>query len=171
MAADPHLARIRKASPEMRTCPLMLLSLVLATLAGCNEGDSGQTEPPPGGVTHQVSLTVTGPGTVEDSANGIDCSATCNYTIAQGRELTLTQRPESDAHFTAWSGDCSTGEQCSITVTGPLDIGATFVADDPPRREPIRSPDGHRSRNGGGYRQRHQLRFDLHTTTSQKTSN
>ena len=116
----------------MRTCALLLLSLVLATLAGCNEGDSGQSEPPPGGVTHQVSLTVTGPGTVEDSANGIDCAATCNYTIAEGRELNLTQHPETGAHFSTWSGDCSTGEQCSISVTGPLDIGATFVTDDDP---------------------------------------
>ena len=132
MAAGPHLARIRKARSEMRKRTLILLSLVFAVLAGCKEGDSGGTEPPPGSVTHQVSVTVTGPGAVEDSANGIDCAATCNYTIAQGRVLNLTQLPEAGAHFTSWSGDCPAGEQCSISVTGPLDIGATFATDDPP---------------------------------------
>jgi len=80
---------------------------------------------------YQVSLTVNGPGTVADSGNGISCNATCNYTFAAGRTLNLTQQPAAGAHFTTWSGSCSTAQQCSVSVAGPLNIAATFVADSP----------------------------------------
>jgi len=133
MAAGRDLAQFRKARPQMRTYTLLLLTLVSVALAGCKQqSPRPDGEPPPPPVTHQVSLTVTGPGMVEDSDNGINCTATCNYTFAQGRVLNLTQRPDAGAHFTTWSGACSTAEPCSVSVSGPLDIGATFVADGPP---------------------------------------
>lgn len=85
-----------------------------------------------GGNQHQVSVTVNGPGTVKDTVNGIDCAATCSYSVAEGLTLNLTQQAASGAHFSTWGGSCSTAQQCSVRVSGPLNITATFEADTSP---------------------------------------
>ena len=89
---------------------------------------------------HQVSLTINGPGTVRDTTNGIDCAAACTYAFPEGLTLNLGQLPAAGAHFSSWSGACSTASQCSVNVSGPLNITATFVADD--SSAPVPSPSG-----------------------------
>ncbi len=115
----------------MRTHTLLLLTLASVGLAGCKQQSTRpDVEPPPPVTRFQVSIAVTGAGTVEDAANGINCTATCNYTIDEGSELNLTQRADSGARFSTWSGACSAAGPCSMSVTGPLAISATFVDDD-----------------------------------------
>ncbi len=122
---------------HVKTLPLVLLAGI--ALAGCKNQatqDSGAPPPvgqPPPPTQYQVSLTVTGPGSVEDPGNGINCSGTCTYTLADGRTLNLVQHPAAGAHLTGWGGTCPAAQQqCSVVVSRPLSIAATFATDSPP---------------------------------------
>src|SRR6185503_12269140 len=103
------VGQMRKQNAASRLCgragAAWLVAAATAAVAGCNERSARpDPDPPTPPVMHQVSVSVSGPGTVEDAANGIRCTASCEYTFADGHELNLTQRADDGAHFTVWSG-------------------------------------------------------------------
>lgn len=122
----------------MRTKTLSLALLVLIALSGCKQQATRSNDPgnppvgqPPPATQYQVTLTVSGPGSVADAASGVNCSATCTVSVAAGSTLNLTQRASAGAHFDHWSGACGTAAQCSMTVNAPMSITATFAMDSP----------------------------------------
>ena len=82
-------------------------------------------------------------GTVTSSPAGIACLTDCAQHYGAGRQVTLTATPLTGSVFSGWSGACApagTAGSCSLTVEGPLDIGATFAPTPPPPPPPAPPP-------------------------------
>ena len=77
-------------------------------------------EQPPG--TFGLTVSVVGPGTV--GGPGINCGSDCSETYPEGTVVPLVPSPAAD--FVGWSGDCSGGGLCSVTMNGPRHVTATF---------------------------------------------
>jgi hypothetical protein len=82
----------------------------------------------------QISVVVTGLGTVISDPAGITCSvadtSACSATFAIGTMVTLTPSPESPygATISGWSGvPCSAPSMCSLTVAEDANVTAVFV--------------------------------------------
>lgn len=75
----------------------------------------------------QVSVTVSGSGTVTSAPAGINCPGTCTAPFANGTAITLTATPAAGANFTGFSGAC-TGTACQLTAARgqTLSVSANF---------------------------------------------
>jgi hypothetical protein len=75
------------------------------------------------GDDQQLTVTVSGAGTVTSSPLGISCvgPATCVAPYALNTAVTLTAAPSS----VVWSGAC-TADPCTVTMDGPKSVTATF---------------------------------------------
>jgi hypothetical protein len=73
-----------------------------------------------------VSKSGTGNGTVTSSPAGIDCGSDCNEQYIYDTSVTLTAVAESGSTFNGWSGDCSDGGVCEITIDAAKSVTATF---------------------------------------------
>ncbi|HEX4951815.1 MAG TPA: Ig-like domain-containing protein [Thermoanaerobaculia bacterium] len=82
--------------------------------------------PPPTSWRLRVVLIGGGAGTVSSFPPGILCTADCSAVFADGTTVTLGVRPDPDATFVAWGGDCS-GTDFSTTVV--LDADKTCTAE------------------------------------------
>ncbi|MCP4658595.1 MAG: hypothetical protein GY856_24560, partial [bacterium] len=67
-----------------------------------------------------------GAGTVTSSPAGVDCGVDCGESFTEGTLVSLTAAPAADAGFAGWSGACSGSESCTVTMTAPLAVTATF---------------------------------------------
>ncbi|MDH4163772.1 MAG: FG-GAP-like repeat-containing protein [Nitrospirota bacterium] len=78
-------------------------------------------------ITHQLSVSITGIGSVTSSPAGIDCGGDCSEVYAQGTVVTLTPLPgDVSMAFSGWTGDpdCSDGV---VTMDGTTSCTATFT--------------------------------------------
>jgi hypothetical protein len=76
-----------------------------------------------------VSKAGDGSGTVTsgDSPQTINCGSTCTAAYGSGTPVTLTASPDAGSTFAGWSGcDSTTGATCTVTVTHPTQVTATF---------------------------------------------
>lgn len=80
---------------------------------------------------HSLTITVVGDGTVTVSPGGVPCLTTCQVDVVAGATVTLAAVPGSAWTFTGWSGACSGGSDCSITVSSPQSVTATFTKNPP----------------------------------------
>jgi hypothetical protein len=85
-------------------------------------------EPAPPG---EVSLTVTpageGSGTVTSKPAGIACGMDCVGAFPRGSQVILTQAADEGSDFAGWDGGgCSGTEDCTVTLSGPREVTATF---------------------------------------------
>ena len=90
----------------------------------------------PGGPTFTITqaglqaftLTVnrTSGGGVTSNPPVIDCGSTCSASLAAGTTITLTATPSAGFNFVSWSGDCTGGNPCQLTMNGPRSVTATF---------------------------------------------
>jgi hypothetical protein len=81
-------------------------------------------------ITYALTVTKVGTGTgvVTSSPAGIDCGATCVYTIANGTAVTLTAAADTGSIFSGWSGGGCTGTgTCIVTMTAATSVTATFT--------------------------------------------
>jgi hypothetical protein len=62
--------------------------------------------------------TITGPG--------IDCGPDCSESFAAGTPVTLTPTAAPGFEFTGWTGACSGTGDCTVTMNGNRNVGATF---------------------------------------------
>ena len=95
-------------------------------------GSCDQTPPASWNEPAQLSVAVSGGGTITSSPAGIDCTSdegqSCGATFTSGTVVTLTATPNTGDTFTGWSrGACSgTSATCSITVTAAEYVQANF---------------------------------------------
>ncbi|HXU06702.1 MAG TPA: hypothetical protein VN903_37355 [Polyangia bacterium] len=84
-------------------------------------------------VAGSFGITVTKAGnaaassTVTSIPAGITCGSDCSEPYANGTAVTLTAAPSTGATFTGWSGGCSGTGNCMVTVSGVVNITATFT--------------------------------------------
>ncbi|MCS6912624.1 MAG: fibrinogen-like YCDxxxxGGGW domain-containing protein [Myxococcales bacterium] len=68
-----------------------------------------------------------GAGTVTSDPPGIDCGTRCSAPFAPGTRVLFSARPSAESEFAGWSGACRGAGPCEVTVSGPVQIGASFA--------------------------------------------
>ncbi|MFM7253418.1 MAG: InlB B-repeat-containing protein, partial [Ilumatobacteraceae bacterium] len=82
-------------------------------------------------IYHALSVTKTGTGTgrVYTTLGGVDCGTTCSGSVIQGTSVTFVAQPALGMRFDGWTGGtCSGTLNCTVTVTAPVSVTATFTA-------------------------------------------
>lgn len=78
--------------------------------------------------TLNIAVAGSSTGVVRDDDGTIGCSADCSQSVFANSTLTLTAELGDGAVFAGWSvPHCGQDPQCTITVTGDMDITATFM--------------------------------------------
>ncbi len=77
----------------------------------------------------EVSVVVNGPGVVEAPAPIGTCSARCQGLVRAGTTLNFVAQPNANATFLEWTNGCFNQSSCSLTITDPVTLTATFNAD------------------------------------------
>ena len=77
---------------------------------------------------YDLTVQVTGSGSVSADVGSIDCPATdCDDTYPSDSTVTLTATPDPNQTFTGWSGDCTgTDPECEVTMDQARSVAATF---------------------------------------------
>lgn len=99
--------------------------LVLVLLAGAAVLGWYLLRPPPRVV---VTVLSSGPGTVVSEPAGIYCGSTCTSSFAKRTQIRLEPRPEPNARFVGWSGECVEMEPCIFHVYRATTVSARFRA-------------------------------------------
>jgi phospholipase C len=94
-------------------------------LTACG-GTSGTNPPPPPPENFQLTVALTGTGTVTSSPAGINCPTTCTASFTSGTSVTLTATAGSGFQFSGYSDACS-GTSCQITLASDQSVSATFA--------------------------------------------
>lgn len=82
---------------------------------------------------HELTVTVTGAGTVLSTPAGIDCGAKCKALYAEGASVQLTASAAAGSRLDAWGGACSgASATCTVDVRSATSVTASFVASPPP---------------------------------------
>jgi phospholipase C len=103
-----------------RTTTFLLCVGIVVFLTGCGGVSSN------GSHTAQLTVAVTGTGTVTSAPAGISCPATCAAMYPSGTVVTLTASPGSGYQFSGFGGAC-TGSTCKVALTGNQAVTATFA--------------------------------------------
>ncbi|MBV9180910.1 MAG: hypothetical protein JO356_06325, partial [Acidobacteria bacterium] len=76
----------------------------------------------------QVTVAITGNGTVTSTPAGINCPSTCTASFAGGTNVSLSATPGSGYSFSAFTGACS-GSSCQLALSNgqSASVGATFT--------------------------------------------
>lgn len=78
-------------------------------------------------LTFNLTVSVSGSGTVTSSPAGINCGGTCNATYNSGTSVTLTAAPAAGFSFSGWSGACTGTGACVLTMSAARAVTATFA--------------------------------------------
>ncbi len=73
-----------------------------------------------------ISKTGNGSGDVVSGEGGINCGSDCTESYAGGTPVVLTANPSSNSRFVGWSGDCSGGGSCVLTMNNGFSATANF---------------------------------------------
>lgn len=77
------------------------------------------------GPPQTLTVGVSGTGTVSSNPSGIFCPGTCSAGFSYGTTVNLTASPS--ASFSGWSGACSGTGACTLTMSSPASVSATFT--------------------------------------------
>jgi Divergent InlB B-repeat domain len=79
-----------------------------------------------------VSVAKVGNGNVDSSDKLISCGNKCAASYTAGTAVTLTAKAASGSTFSTWTGACGgAAPTCTVTATGNVGVGATFVVAPP----------------------------------------
>ena len=101
-----------------------LVVLTSALILNACGGTSGSNNPPPP-QNFQLTVAVTGTGTVTSIPGGINCPTTCTASFASGTSVTLTATAGSGFQFSGYSGACS-GASCQLVLSSNHSVSAAF---------------------------------------------
>jgi hypothetical protein len=90
----------------------------------------------------------TATGTVTSSPAGITCGGDCSEVYFTGDVVTLTASAPSGSYFANWTGACTGGGTCTMTMNADTAVGATFntfTIDIDPGRGTVRMPNKYRT--------------------------
>jgi hypothetical protein len=79
------------------------------------------------GVPLTVVANGTGAGAITSDPPGINCPGTCSMSVPPGTDVELFAAPATFSDFTGWGGACSGTGACSLTLTAPTTVNATFT--------------------------------------------
>jgi hypothetical protein len=82
-----------------------------------------------GGGNANLTVSVTGSGTVASNPSGISCPSTCSYIFTGGSQVTLTATPANGWSLSSWGGACSGSGGCTVSMNAAESVTATFVQD------------------------------------------
>lgn len=91
-----------------------------------------------------LTIEIVGKGSVSNGTTGYcenttSGSKVCEVELAEGKKVTLSAAPSGEYVFQGWSGDCSGGGNCEVTMSEAKSVKATF-ANPPPAFPTITSP-------------------------------
>ncbi len=92
--------------------------------------DPIQVNCPGYGTEVELSVQVTGPGTITSTVGGINCPSQCIAPVAVGQSVGLTANP-SAGYMVNWLSGCTSfvGNDCSVTIpAGGVNVLASFSA-------------------------------------------
>jgi hypothetical protein len=80
--------------------------------------------------THNLTVQISGNGSVSSDPAGISCPGTaCSSAFSAGSSVTLRAAPDSGQDFSGWSGGgCSGTANCVVAVNGDTTVTATFTS-------------------------------------------
>jgi phospholipase C len=106
----------------MRPLLPVLLSLTLV-LTACGGGASPSSQPQ----LVQLTVAITGGGTVTSNPAGIKCPTSCNAGFSPGTSVTLTATAASGFNFAGFGGACA-GSSCKFVLSNDPAVSATFTS-------------------------------------------
>lgn len=77
-----------------------------------------------------LTVSTSGGGTVTSSPAGITCGTgggDCTESYATGTVVSLFATPDAGFTFAGWNQSCSGAGTCSVTMDGPISVGAVFT--------------------------------------------
>lgn len=74
-----------------------------------------------------VTRNGTSTGTVTSTPAGINCGTTCSKLMPLGSAVTLVPLPVAESAFTGWAGACTGTDPCTVTMSEPRAVAATFT--------------------------------------------
>jgi Divergent InlB B-repeat domain/WD40-like Beta Propeller Repeat len=77
--------------------------------------------------TLTVDTSGTGTGTVTSTPAGINCGTNCTQDFDDGTDVTLEADADPSSEFDHWTGDCSGGGACDVTMNGARSVTAVFT--------------------------------------------
>ena len=77
-----------------------------------------------------LTVGVTGQGRVTSTPGGIDCGPTCSRSFATDSSVALSATPTPGWTFAGWGGACSGTGQCTVIMSSPRSVTATFAPPD-----------------------------------------
>ena len=80
------------------------------------------------GATVPLTVTVNGNGTVTSNPIGVECSGTCVTDFPTGTSVTLLPHGGPTGAFGSWSGACTGSAACTVVMSAPRSVNASFVA-------------------------------------------
>ena len=92
-------------------------------------------------VRFNLTVTVSGNGSVVSSPGGIACPGTCSAAYDQGTQVTLAPIAGAGAVFVSWGGACSGAGVCVVTMNADASASATFNDRRTPPPETRPAPD------------------------------
>lgn len=123
--APPLLYRLSHVSLAVVAAVVAVL-VIGAGVAGAGVlgggGDDG------GDQQSQLTVAVSGPGTVAGARGEINCKPRCQAAFDAGAEVVLEADPDERAEFKGWSGDCTGLGRCRVPLDGDATVSATFAA-------------------------------------------
>lgn len=74
-----------------------------------------------------LALSIAGSGTVTSDVPGVSCTATCGTDWDRGDTVTLAASAAAGFKFVHWTGACTGGGDCAVTLDASKDVSALFA--------------------------------------------
>jgi hypothetical protein len=86
-----------------------------------------EVQPLPTNGCHALTVSIAGSGAGSVSGAGISCRPVCSVSYGAGMPVALSATAAPGSTFAGWSGACSGGGSCQVTMSADHDLTATFA--------------------------------------------